>query len=145
MKCKQILFLCTGNYYRSRIAEEMFNHFAAEWGLQARAFSRGLATSFEGNGNTGSFSEFALRVLTHYAITPRRSEEFPQRVTADELRDSNIVIALYQRDHAPMVAEQFPEFAEKVLYWSVPDLDEMSEDEAGELVYREVVGFVKRF
>lgn len=145
MTHSKILFLCTGNYYRSRMAEEMFNHFAEERGLQARAFSRGLATSFEGNGNTGSFSEFALRVLTHYGITPRRSEEFPRRVTADELRDSDMVIALYQRDHAPMVAEQFPEFAEKVLYWSVPDLDEMSEDKAGEFVYREVVGLVKRY
>jgi len=56
-----------------------------------------------------------------------------------------VVIALYQRDHAPMVLEQFPEFAGKVIYWSVPDLDEVSEDEAGELVCREVVGLLERF
>ncbi len=140
-----ILFLCTGNYYRSRMAEEMFNHFAEERGLTARAFSRGLSTSFENNGNVGSFSKFALRVLTRYGIAPRRADEFPQRVTADELRDSDVVIALYQRDHEPMLAKQFPEFAGKVIYWSVPDLDEMSEDEAGELVYGEVENLILRF
>jgi protein-tyrosine phosphatase len=145
MPHSKILFLCTGNYYRSRMAEEMFNHFVEKQGLTARAFSRGLSTSFENNGNVGSFSKFALRVLTRYGISPRRVDEFPQRVTADELRDSDVVIALYQRDHAPMLAEQFPEFAEKVIYWSVPDLDEMSEDEAGELVYGEVLELVNKF
>ena len=84
----------------------MFNHFAEARGLNARAFSRGLAFSFENNGNVGSFSEFALRVLTHHGISPRRADEFPQRVTADELRDSDVVIGLYQRDHAPMMAEK---------------------------------------
>jgi protein-tyrosine phosphatase len=142
MTSATILFLCTGNYYRSRMAEEMFNYFAQARGLQARAFSRGLLRSFENTGNVGSFSSFALRVLTRYDITPRRADEFPQRVTADELRDSDIVIALYQRVHAPMMAEQFPEFAAKVIYWSVPDLDEISADEAGEMVYKEVMGLV---
>lgn len=140
-----VLFLCTGNFYRSRMAEEMFNHFAEERGLSARAFSRGLANTFKDNGNIGSFSEFALRVLTRYRIAPRRADEFPQRVTADELRDSDVVVALYQRDHAPMLAEQFPEFSEKVIYWSVPDLDEMSADEAGELVLGEVRNLIQRF
>jgi protein-tyrosine phosphatase len=141
----KILFLCTGNFYRSRMAEEMFNHFAITRGLNARAFSRGLAKDFENNGNVGSFSEFALQVLTRYQITPRRADEFPQPVTADELRDSDVVIGLYQRDHAPMMAEQFPELAAKVSYWSVPDLDEMSADEAGEIVFREISGLVEKF
>lgn len=142
---RSVLFLCTGNYYRSRMAEEMFNHFARTRGLNARAFSRGLADSFENNGNVGSFSEFALQVLTRHQITPRRMDEFPQRVTADELRDSDVVIGLYQRDHAPMMAEQFPELAAKVIYWSVPDLDEIPEDEAGEIVFREVSGLLEQF
>ena len=42
MNQKTVLFLCTGNYYRSRFAEMLFNHLAAERGLQWRADSRGL-------------------------------------------------------------------------------------------------------
>jgi protein-tyrosine phosphatase len=142
---RSVLFLCTGNYYRSRIAEEMFNHFAEARGLNAHAFSRGLAKDFENNGNVGSFSSFALNVLQERGITPCRADEFPQRVTADELRDSDVVVGLYQRDHEPMIAEQFPELAAKVIYWSVPDLDEMSADEAGKIVFREVSGLVEKF
>jgi protein-tyrosine-phosphatase len=38
-----ILFLCTGNYYRSRFAEVLFNSVADKMGLPWRAASRGLA------------------------------------------------------------------------------------------------------
>ena len=38
-----VLFLCTGNYYRSRFAEAVFNSVAARMGLSWRASSRGLA------------------------------------------------------------------------------------------------------
>jgi protein-tyrosine phosphatase len=40
---KTILFLCSGNYYRSRFAEEQFNHHAELAGLDWVAQSRGLA------------------------------------------------------------------------------------------------------
>jgi protein-tyrosine phosphatase len=33
LKPKIMLFLCTGNYYRSRFAELLFNHLAKQRGL----------------------------------------------------------------------------------------------------------------
>jgi protein-tyrosine-phosphatase len=42
-KQKIILFLCTGNYYRSRFAEVLFNSVAGKMGLSWHASSRGLA------------------------------------------------------------------------------------------------------
>jgi protein-tyrosine-phosphatase len=39
MAIQRVLFLCTGNYYRSRYAEELFNHLARAEGLGWRAFS----------------------------------------------------------------------------------------------------------
>ncbi len=38
-----VLFLCTGNYYRSRFAEALFNAVAGKMGLPWKATSRGLA------------------------------------------------------------------------------------------------------
>ena len=40
---KTVLFLCTGNYYRSRYAEALFNSVAGKMSLPWRASSRGLA------------------------------------------------------------------------------------------------------
>ena len=38
---KTVLFLCTGNYYRSRFAEALFDSVAVRMGLPWRASSRG--------------------------------------------------------------------------------------------------------
>ena len=38
---KTVLFLCTGNYYRSRFAEVLFNSLAGKMGLPWKASSRG--------------------------------------------------------------------------------------------------------
>jgi protein-tyrosine phosphatase len=42
LECRTVLFLCTGNYYRSRFAELLFNHLAAAKAAPWRAESRGL-------------------------------------------------------------------------------------------------------
>jgi protein-tyrosine-phosphatase len=42
---KTVLFLGTGNNYRSRFAEALFNSVAGRMGLPWRASSRGLAWS----------------------------------------------------------------------------------------------------
>ena len=57
-----ILFLCSGNYYRSRFAEHLFNARAAALGLDWQATSRGLNREFH-TGNVGPISGFAVRGL----------------------------------------------------------------------------------
>ena len=42
-KEKNVLFLCTGNYYCSRFAEILFDSVAGKMGLHWKASSRGLA------------------------------------------------------------------------------------------------------
>jgi low molecular weight protein-tyrosine phosphatase len=47
-----VLFLCTGNYYRSRFAEILFNSVTGKMGLSWKATSRGLALE-RGVNNVG--------------------------------------------------------------------------------------------
>ena len=56
---KTVLFLCTGNYYRSRFAEELFNHQAERADLDWIAQSRGLALE-RGAYNVGPISPVRL-------------------------------------------------------------------------------------
>ena len=56
---KIILFLCTGNHYRSRFAEILFNFVAGRMGLPWKAFSRGLALE-RGVNNVGPMAMSSL-------------------------------------------------------------------------------------
>jgi low molecular weight protein-tyrosine phosphatase len=61
-KEKSVLFLCTGNYYRSRFAEILFNSVAGKMGLPWRASSRGLALE-RGVNNVGPMAAAAVKAL----------------------------------------------------------------------------------
>jgi protein-tyrosine phosphatase len=72
---KTLLLLCTGNYYRSRYAEELFNHGAERIPLTWRAQSRGLAIE-RGINNVGPLSPFALEALKDRGLVAQAGERF---------------------------------------------------------------------
>ena len=82
---KTVLFLCTGNYYRSRFAEILFNSVAGKMGLPWQASSRGLALE-RGVNNVGPMAVAAIKALE--ALGVRAAEavaRFPVQVTTDDL------------------------------------------------------------
>jgi protein-tyrosine phosphatase len=115
---QRILFICTGNYYRSRFAEAVFNHQAKVAGIAWTAFSRGLAIHLA-EGALSVFTSDALRVrkidLLHTA--PGRAQ-----LQENDLMEAARCVALDSREHLPMMQAQFPLWADKIEYWDVPDL-----------------------
>jgi protein-tyrosine phosphatase len=75
---RTVLFLCTGNYYRSRFAEELFNHHALRAGLSWVARSRALAIEC-GVNNVGSLSPFAMEALEKRGLVAKDGERSPQQ------------------------------------------------------------------
>ena len=120
MKLRQVLFLCTGNYYRSRFAEEMFNHEARIAGLNWRAFSRGLATE-PSPENVGAISTFALQALNDRSISP--AERFPVVCTIGDLESADRIIALKEAEHRLFLEQRFPGWENRASYWHVDDID----------------------
>ena len=121
---KTILFLCTGNYYRSRFAEVLFNSMARKFGLAWSASSRALALE-RGVNNVGPMAESALKLLERSGIRdPERCSRFPVQVTVDDLDRSDRVIALKQAEHLPLLQERYVAHVEKVEFWHVDDAPE---------------------
>jgi predicted translation initiation factor SUI1 len=136
---RTVLFLCTGNYYRSRFAEALFNSVAGKMGLPWRAISRGLALE-RGLNNVGPMARSAIDALQ--ALGVRIGPEcarFPVQVTADELAAADCVIALKQTEHLPLLQERYAARAECVQFWHIDDAPE-----ALSLIEREVMGLVAR-
>src|SRR5688500_1323269 len=134
-----VLFLCTGNYYRSRFAEVLFNSVVGKMGLRWQASSRGLALE-RGVNNVGPMAVAAVKALEALGIlaTPAVTR-FPAQVTVEALEAADRVVALKQAEHLPLLQERFPAWAEKVEFWHVDD----APDVLG-LIEQEVMGLVAR-
>lgn len=118
----RVLFLCTGNYYRSRYAEELFNHLAAAKGLSWRAFSRGAAEQGSPD-NIGPMSRFTREALDAAGIMPEGASRAPRPATLADFDEAHLVIGLKDIEHRPLIERRFPEVAARVVYWHVDDLD----------------------
>lgn len=117
---RDILFLCTGNYYRSRFAELSFNWQAQQRGLDWRAESRGLWLE---PGNPGPISRNALRWLEQLSIPVPTSHRFPQELVEEDLHRAQLVIALKEIEHRPLMESFHPLWANRIEYWRVDDVD----------------------
>jgi protein-tyrosine phosphatase len=133
MRNKHVLFLCTGNYYRSRLAEELFNQRARRLGLNWHASSRALAIE-RGAENIGPISEFALKALSDLDTIPALPFRFPVACIVRDLELADLVIAMKEAEHRPLMKMKFNAWAERVTYWHVHDLDAADSAETTKLI-----------
>jgi protein-tyrosine phosphatase len=144
---KMVLFLCTGNYYRSRFAEVLFNSLAGKMGLPWRASSRGLALE-RGVNNVGPMAVSAVKALE--ARGQRAVAEFgrfPVQATVEDFEAAHWIIALKEAEHLPLLQERFPAWTENVEFWHVDDAPgvlDLIEREVMDLAARLIVGGRKR-
>lgn len=114
---RRVLFLCTGNYYRSRFAEALF----AAWGpSEWQASSRGL---WQGeNRNPGPLSRYTREALHRLRVVYGDAERYPLAVQEHDFLEATRIIALEDAEHRPMIESRFPQHLDRVEFWSIPDI-----------------------
>ncbi len=132
---RHILFLCTGNYYRSRFAEELFNYRAQSQGVSWHASSRALALE-RGLANVGPISRYTIGALTRRDIAPLGAARLPAACTVADLKSADIVVAMKEAEHRLLVRTKFPAWEDRVIYWHVHDIDEANPRDAIEMMDR---------
>jgi len=115
---KTVLFICTGNFYRSRFAEAVFNYHASKEGLPWRAISRGLAIHWA----TGPLSPFTAGALAVRRIPLHHTGPDRMQLTEDDLKSADLRVVMDRSEHFAMMVEHFPLWTAQVEYWDVPDL-----------------------
>ncbi|MCU0447888.1 MAG: low molecular weight phosphatase family protein [Microscillaceae bacterium] len=123
---QQVLFICSGNYYRSRFAELYFNHLAEQQNLAWRAISRGFNP---GSQNVGEISRFALAGLVARGIH-HTQPRFPQKLELLDLQSSQVIIALKESEHRKLMKAQFSDWEDRTEFWHIHDLDMAMPEEA---------------
>lgn len=112
-----VLFVCTGNYYRSRYAELLFNAMQVK-GWQAT--SRGLTLSPR---NHGPIWPPVLERLQQCGFMMLGELPLPRTLSEADLVQATLVIALNEPEHRPLMQQRFPAWADRIAYWQVPDTD----------------------
>ena len=119
---KQVLFVCTGNFYRSRFAEALFNEKAREAHLEWRAASRGLRLVPSQHG----ISSVAQQELIKRRVPRELWSGVPQSLTAEDLIKSDCIVLMDEAEHRPMLEKQFPVRDDrKIHYWHIGESGRM--------------------
>ena len=122
-----VLFLCSGNYYRSRFAEIFFNWLAAQEKIAWRAKSRGFRLS---TGNVGPISDHAINGLQARGVPHPDEHRFPLAVEGQDFETFDLIVAVKEAEHRPKMLARFPIWADRIDYWHIHDLDCAEPDEA---------------
>jgi protein-tyrosine phosphatase len=136
MPVNRVLFLCSGNYYRSRFAEELFNYRTRRDALNWHASSRGLSTAR--GGNVGPISVLALEALRERNIIPSTANVYPTACTIADLESADHIVALKEAEHRQLLFSRFPGWEDRVIFWHVHDIDVGSPKETIETIDRKV-------
>ena len=138
---KKILFICTGNYYRSRFAEIFFNAQATKLPLQWKADSRGIEPSIY---NAGPIYPFVITKLERLGVPMTANPRMPIRLGRGDLESANLVIALNAEEHVPLIKQRFADWVDKIVYWNIPDLNLMGPEEALSRIEKNVTQLIQQ-
>jgi protein-tyrosine phosphatase len=133
-----VLFICTGNFYRSRYAELYFNARAIPT-LGWRAESRGFQLSAD---NVGSIATCVPDRLAALGLHVAPDVRCPLLLQEPDLVRASRIIALDAVEHPPYVEALFPAWRHRFSYWQIPDVDGMRVEEALCIIEREVVALL---
>jgi protein-tyrosine phosphatase len=132
---KLVLFLCTGNYYRSRYAEEMFNFLAPARCSGWKAISRGIAVDL-GSSNVGPIARSAVTALHQRGVSfDPLNARMPLQAEVADLEAADYIVALKQAEHLALMHQRFASWisssdADCIEYWHIHDIDQMTPQQA---------------
>jgi protein-tyrosine phosphatase len=146
---KVVLFLCTGNYYRSRFAEEMFNLVAPAECPGWMAISRGIAVDL-GINNLGPIAKSTVDALERQSVAfNARLARMPLQLEIGDLEAADHIVALKKAEHLPLMEERFPSWLgtndpARIEYWHVHDVDQMAPEQGLPLIAEQLPSLMNR-
>lgn len=112
----EILFICTGNYYRSRFAEAYLNHLAKG----QISFSRGFEVF--ASRNEGPISKYTIQFLSDLEIHDYDKGQSPVQLGESDLEKAGMIILMDKTEHLPMYSKYFPERSDDLVCWDFQDV-----------------------
>jgi len=143
VKKVRVLFLCTGNYYRSRLAEELLRHNAQKADLEIECDSAGLG-NIPNPSNPGPIGNAALGYLRTQGVRSLSLERYPKKWTPLDVQAADLIVCMNELEHRSLFEGQALPFLNhtEVVYWHIPDLAEDPDLIGPELIEGNVRGLL---
>jgi protein-tyrosine phosphatase len=117
----KLYFVCMGNYYRSRLAEELALYYAAKYGVEIQASSGGLSKNPHAK-HLGAIAKETLAYLEEKNIQPQGATKTPQHCDYEAIEQADIVVLTDDDEQRHLFVEEFPEFVDKLIGWQARDI-----------------------
>jgi protein-tyrosine phosphatase len=104
----KVLFVCTGNAYRSPICEGLLKKLRPD--LEVDSAGTKIVSKITKEAREYLMSQDALQYL----------KKAPESIDSKQLEQYNIIIAMEKR-HSDSVLKKCPECKNKIVVWNVPD------------------------
>ncbi len=104
----KVLFVCTGNAYRSPICEALLKKLRPD--LEVDSAGTRIAKRITREAREYLMSEDALQYL----------KKSPENIDSKQLAQYNIIIAMEKR-HKDSVLKKCPDCKNKIVVWNIPD------------------------
>ena len=122
---KKVMFVCTGNYYRSIICENLWLYLLDRYEKDGEVCSSGLNPELASlwKKSFGDISPFAESSLNIMKVSIKRTNSL-KPIRLFDIETSNRVIFLNKKEHKPMVAKsKMPTSSNKYIFWENEDVD----------------------
>ncbi len=124
----RIHFICTGNIYRSRIAEA---YCASRCDAGMHVLSSGIAAGRDGDT---PISTYAAEILAQYSLTSYAAENW-QRTTAMLVRASDVLVFM-ETEHLRFCEDWIEPERQRIEVWEVEDVGPIAAAEIPKKVER---------
>lgn len=133
----KVCFVCTGNYYRSRFAEAVFNFLSKECGESHIAKSRGLNISAADKTarEYGELSPYTKNKMDDLEIPRNLTSKKRKSISKKDLDEFDIIVIMDRSEHFKMVKEfigedkDMIEAAKNFKYWAIKDVSDWEPEE----------------
>jgi protein-tyrosine phosphatase len=144
---KQVLFVCTGNFYRSRFAESLFNYLSKRNNLDWKAKSAGLKIHLadEKAAIEGEISSIAKNKLLSKGISEDYFDKRRESLTEKMLENADLVILMDKNEHFSMMNDLFPKYVKNAFFYDAKDIEYCDPEIALKIIEKEIMALIFNF
>jgi protein-tyrosine phosphatase len=139
----KLYFVCMGNYYRSRLAEELALHYAEIYGLEIETDSGGLA-QIPNPHHPGPMAIETIDYLATKNIQPKTINRLPKVCAQVDIADADYVVFTDVDEQQDLFERRFPFCDCEFIGWDAHDKEFDPSLSTRELIDMKIEALIKK-